>query len=205
MFDIILADPPWTYNDQKSNDPKLGGITYNVMGLEDICKLPVGELANKDSLLFLWATMPKLLEALQVMESWGFHYTTTTFVWVKLNPTGVVEVQEKDIVLRGGVYSGLGHWANGNVEIALMGKRGKPKRKNKNVKQIVFAPRSGHSAKPSEVHSRIEQMVEGENRLELFARQRQPAWICIGNEITGNDITVDIDNLIRAGKVKENG
>lgn len=27
-YQIILADPPWSYNDMKGNDPKMGGITY---------------------------------------------------------------------------------------------------------------------------------------------------------------------------------
>jgi N6-adenosine-specific RNA methylase IME4 len=194
-FDVILADCPWSYRDDKGKNPAMGGITYPVMSDEDIYNLPVSEIANKDSLLFLWATLPKLPEALHTMESWGFKYTTTPFVWVKLNPTGTVAQIAKDVILRGGVYSGLGHWTNGNIEIVLMGKRGTPKRKNKNVKQIIFAPRSRHSAKPKEIYTRIENLVISQSNIELFARQRKDGWYSLGNEITGNDIAGDLKTL----------
>ena len=47
---------------------------YETMSLEDICNLPVQQIADKNCYLFLWATSPTLKEALQVMESWGFTY-----------------------------------------------------------------------------------------------------------------------------------
>lgn len=197
-FDVILSDPPWSYRDDKGKNPKLGGITYPVMTDEDIYNLPVSEIANRDSLLFLWATLPKLPEALKTMESWGFRYTTAPFVWVKLNPLGALEQLGKDIILRGGVYSGLGHWTNGNIEIVLMGKRGSPKRKNKNVKQIIFSPRSRHSAKPTEIYNRIENLTVSTGRIELFARNTRDGWISLGNEITGNDIAADLITLAKA-------
>lgn len=197
-FDIILADPPWKYRDNKGNDPKLGGITYPQMDDQDIYDLPVADLAAKDSLLFLWATLPKLPEAIRTLESWGFAYTTTPFVWVKLNPLGAVVQMGKDVLLRGGVYSGLGHWTNGNVEIVLLGKKGKPAREAKNVKQIIFAPRTRHSAKPAAIYDRIEALTGPRARLELFARNCREGWVGLGNDITGNDIREDISYLSAA-------
>lgn len=194
-FEVILADPPWKYNDQKSNNPALGGITYPVMSIDDLCRMPVKDIAHKSSILFMWATMPLLPEAIRVMHSWGFKYTTCAFVWVKLNPKGNLTKQNKDIILSGGVYSGLGHWVNGNAELVLMGKRGKPKRFNKNVKQIIFAPRGRHSEKPSEIYTRIENLVIANNRLELFARKIQANWTSLGNELSGDDIFADIEKL----------
>jgi N6-adenosine-specific RNA methylase IME4 len=191
-YNILLADPPWTYNDQKSNKPELGGITYPVMTLKDICNIPVQDVMQKDSLLFLWATMPLLPEALSVISSWGYTYTTCAFVWVKINPSGVVTMDDKDMKISGGIYSGLGHWVNGNAELVLMGKRGSPKRLNKNVKQIIIAPRSRHSKKPDEVYRRIENVAVGSDRLELFGRGIRAGWKTLGNEITGNDIYEDI-------------
>lgn len=196
MFDVILADPPWKYNDQKSNKPALGGITYPVMSLDAICNLPIGELANKDSMLFMWATMPLLNEALHVIDAWGFRYITCAFVWVKINPNAYVVSNDKDVTMRGGVYSGLGHWVNGNAELVLMGKRGKPKRLDKNVKQIIIAPRGRHSKKPEEVYTRIERLIVADKRLELFARCRRTGWVTLGNELSGNDITTDMQKLL---------
>jgi len=58
------------------------------MELEDICALPVGKIADKNCILFLWGTWPKLKEALKVIEAWGFEYKTNAFLWAKLNPSG---------------------------------------------------------------------------------------------------------------------
>lgn len=58
---------------------------YPTMKLEDICKLPVKEIAADDSILFMWATFPNLKEAFDVIDAWGFDYKTVAFVWVKQN------------------------------------------------------------------------------------------------------------------------
>ena len=102
-YSIIYTDNPWRYADQKANDPAMGGITYPTMTVAELSALPVADLAAKDCVLFSWATMPLLREALQVIEAWGFVYTTCGFTWVKLNPRGE------------GIYSGLGHWCLGGA------------------------------------------------------------------------------------------
>lgn len=169
-YQIIYADPPWTYADPKGNDPAMGGITYPTMTLEEIKGLPIVGLADKDCGLFLWATMPMLREGLEVIEAWGFRYITCAFTWIKLNPSGE------------GVYSGLGHWTNGNAELCLFGKKGQPKRIVKDIKQIVFAPRGRHSAKPNEVRKRIVLLMGDIPRIELFARERIEGWDAWGLE-----------------------
>lgn len=170
-YNIIYADPPWKYKDQKGNDPKMGGITYPVMDLEDIKKLPISKICEKNCALFLWVTMPMLKEGLEVIEAWGFKYITCAFTWVKQNPSG------------GGIYSGLGHWTNGNAELCLFAKKGTPKRQAKNVKQIILRPRGRHSQKPSETRDRITSLIGDLPRIELFARQYADGWDCWGNEV----------------------
>ena len=149
-YNIIYADPPWAYNDKRAKDPAWGGITYNVLSIEEICNM-VGEgvrrISAKDCALFLWVTMPMLQEGLDVIRAWGFKYKTCAFCWVKQNPKN------------DGIYSGLGHWTNGNAELCLLATKGHPKRIAKNVKQIVIAHRGRHSAKPAEVRERIEQLL----------------------------------------------
>lgn len=170
-YGIIYADPPWRYDNPKNNDPAMGGITYPTMSLEDICNMPIHNIASKNCILFLWATMPKLREALEVIKAWGFNYKTCAFCWVKQSPSG------------NGIYSGLGHWTNGNAELCLLATKGAPKRVSKNVKQIVLAPRGRHSAKPPEVRDRIVQLIGDMSRIELFAREEPEGWDCFGNEI----------------------
>ena len=53
---MIYADPPWRYT-QKG----LQGAAekhYPTMGIDELCTLPVADLAAPDSVLFLWATFP---------------------------------------------------------------------------------------------------------------------------------------------------
>jgi N6-adenosine-specific RNA methylase IME4 len=173
-YNIIYADPPWQYENQKNCDPRLGGITYPVMPLERIKALPVASLAAKDAALFLWATLPKLPEAFEVITAWGFSYRTCAFVWVKQNPGG------------NGIYSGLGHWTNGNAELCLFAKRGRPKRIARNIKQIVISPLGRHSQKPDEVRNRIVSLLGNLLRIELFARQRVPGWHSWGLEVASD-------------------
>lgn len=175
-YQIIYADPPWQYDNPKGNDPAMGGVTYPTMTLDQIRNLPVNHICDKNCCLFLWATMPKLPQALEVIDAWGFKHITTAFVWVKTNPQS------------GGIYSGLGHWTCGNAELVLLGKKGHPKRIAKNIKQIVMAPRSRHSAKPDEVRDRIVRLLGDIPRIELFARERTDGWDAIGNAIDGRDI-----------------
>ena len=186
-YKIILSDCPWPYNNPKGNNPAMGGITYPTMTVEDLKELPVAEIADKDCALFFWVTFPKLKEGLDVIEAWGFKYITCTFNWVKLNRKS------------GTLYSGLGHWTNGNAELCLFAKRGRPKRIAKNVKQIVEAPVGAHSAKPPEVRDRIVSLIGDLPRIELFAREKAPGWDAIGLDIDGQDIRDALSDLIRAG------
>ena len=157
-YQIIYADPPWSYNDPKGNDPKMGGITYPIMTNKEIALLPVNDIADKNCSLFIWITMPKLEEVFPIINIWGFKYITCAFTWVKLNPAN------------GNIYSGLGHWTNGNAELCLFAKKGNPKRIAKNVKQIQMYPRGQHSAKPPRVRNEIVRLMGNLPRIELFAR-----------------------------------
>lgn len=207
-FPVILADPPWPYSNAQNNDASRGGTPYKQMGMERLCNMAplIDKVAHKDCLLFLWATMPKLPEALQLMEAWKFKFVSVPFVWLKLNPTGeVVTYENKDVLLKGGIYSGMGYWTNTNVEVVLLGKRGKPKRDARNVKQVVFAPdaevivapRGQHSAKPEEVRKRIEALTGNVPGLELFARGgKVKGWLKLGYEISGRDIYEDLGDII---------
>ena len=173
-YQIILADPSWDYNIlryQKSSSSQykklkfgLGKKNYERMTLEDICNLPVQQIADKNSCLFLWATSPNLKEAFQVMKSWGFTYKVVAFVWSKTNSRLV-----------------LGHYTRTNHEFVLLGTKGSLPRSHK-VKQWIKAPATKHSKKPNEVRKRIIQLYGDLSRIELFARQKIPNWDCWGND-----------------------
>ena len=134
-YPIIYADPPWRYS-QKG----LQGAAenhYPTMNINELCALPVAELAAPDSALFMWATFPQLPEALRLIEAWGFTYKSVAFVWLKKN-------RKAD-----SWFYGLGFWTRGNAEICLLATRGHPKRQAANVHQFIISPIAKSPMRPA--------------------------------------------------------
>lgn len=210
-FDVILADPPWNYDDkgQSGSGQNSGAeVYYETMTVADICALDVESIAAPDSLCFLWVTGPQMAEGFKVLAAWGFTFRTVAFTWVKTGSTDRSEKALKDaLALRrvgataiNGVVQdiapilmpafpiGQGSYTRANPEYVLLGKRGRGlKRLDAGVRSEVLAPRSWHSRKPDEVHHRIDRLVGAEARkLEMFARRVFPApnWSAWGNEVT---------------------
>jgi N6-adenosine-specific RNA methylase IME4 len=170
-YSIIYADPPWKYND-KLNLQGEGALNhYPTMKIDEICKLPIKDLADKDCILFMWITMPMLKEGMKVIDSWGFTYKTCAFTWIKTNPKSNT------------IFKGIGRWVMGNAELCLLATKGKPHRIVKNVSQIVLEKRGKHSVKPNEVRKRIVKLMGNLPRIELFARQKVEGWDAWGNEV----------------------
>ncbi len=168
-YAILYADPPWRYEQKR-----LSGAAekhYPTMSAEEICSLDVAGIAEKDSVLFLWATFPNLPEALAVIQAWGFVYKTVAFVWLKQNRSGR------------GWFFGLGFWTRGNAEICLLATRGKPHRKSNAVHQLIVSPLKGHSEKPGEAREKIVELMGDLPRAELFAREKAEGWDVWGNEV----------------------
>lgn len=153
---------------------------YPTMRIEDICALPVADIAAKDSVLFLWATFPMLPEALRTISAWGFCFKTVAFVWLKQNRKAKTW------------FYGLGFWTRGNAEVCLLATRGKPKRLNNSIHQFIISPIEGHSKKPDEAREKIVHLMGDLPRIELFARQTSSGWDVWGNEVdrTTNDLDV---------------
>ena len=141
------------------------------MGIEELCALPVADLAAPDSVLFLWATFPQLPEALRLIKAWGFQYKSVGFVWLKKN-------KKAD-----SWFYGLGFWTRANAEVCLLATRGHPRRKAPNVHQFIISPIEGHSKKPDEAREKIVALMGDVPRVELFARQTAPGWDVWGNEV----------------------
>lgn len=165
VYDVIYADPPWEYRQGTTTPTRNIEEHYPTMPLEAICALEVPVLAAKDAVLFLWATSPKLHEAMQVIEAWGFEYRTS-LVWIKPN-------------------YGLGHYFRIQHELLLVGIKGKPgtPADGTQPRSVLQAPNPRHSQKPDEVYGYIEQMYPGRRYLELFARSQMPGWTAWGNEV----------------------
>lgn len=168
-YGIIYADPPWAYRNKHCEGSALAH--YNTMCLEDICNLPVKEIAAQDCVLFLWTTYPMLPEALRVIEAWGFKYKTIGFAWIKQN-------RKAD-----SLYMGTGYWTRANSEVCLLAVKGKPKRISASVHSVIVSHIREHSKKPDEARQRIVKLMGDLPRIELFARQKADGWDTWGNEI----------------------
>ena len=168
-YSIIYADPPWRYNDKGCNGA--AEKHYDTMSLREMCGLPVKDIAEKDCVLFMWATYPNMIDAFELLSAWEFEYKTVAFQWVKLNKSG------------NGYFFGLGHWTRGNTEPCLIATKGKPRRINSSIRQLVFSPIGIHSRKPYDVRERIVELMGDLPRIELFAREAAPGWDCWGKEV----------------------
>jgi N6-adenosine-specific RNA methylase IME4 len=178
-FGAILVDPPWKFQfwSDKGRGNRAAEVHYDTMATHEIAELPVEELAADDCVLFLWIGWPYLLQAIALINRWGFTYKTCAFDWVKAH-AGQIDMFRDDA----DVQVGLGWWTRANSEPCLLATRGHPKRVNADVRQAIIEPRREHSRKPDCVHKRIERLVAGPY-LELFARAERPGWTCWGNEV----------------------
>ena len=161
-FDVIYADPPWRYDFAESSNRKIENH-YTTMQTSDIAKMKVP--AKENCVLFMWATAPKLLEALDVMKGWGFTYKTHG-IWDK----------EK---------IGMGYWFRGQHELLMVGVKGKmsPPEASIRISSIIKEQRSKHSRKPDCVAEYIELAFYNKSKVELFCREPRNGWYSYGNEI----------------------
>ena len=175
-YELIMADPPWN----EVGGGVKGGVRganrhYGLMSTKEIISLgdEVQAVADDNSFLFLWATANHLIDALKVMEAWGFDYRTN-MVWVKNQ-------------------IGLGHYFRMKHELLLVGVRGKPEYSRRphgtgstagrKVHQSVLeAPKTVHSAKPDQIYEWAETFAKGP-KLEIFARRRHEGWDAWGDEV----------------------
>jgi len=113
----------------------------------------------------MWATAPKLEEAFQVLNSWGFTYKTCA-IWDK----------EK---------KGMGYYFRINHELLLVATKGSfptPADANR-VDSIIKSPYEGHSKKPQVIYEIIEAMYPNIPKIELFCRSPRDGWDAWGNEV----------------------
>ena len=177
-YEVIYADPPWKFKVHSSKGAgRSAEIHYPTMSVEDICALPVGRIAAKDCALFMWITFPNLMDAIKVMDAWGFTYKTVAFVWVKQNKVA------------DSLFWGLGYWTRANAEVCIIATKGNPRRVNAGVHQVIISHIEEHSKKPQEARDRIRLLMGNVPMIELFARQKTEGWDVWGNEV---DSSIDL-------------
>lgn len=166
VYRVIYADPPWQYSNSGNQD-SYGHAErhYQTMSIDSMCALKVGDLAAKDSVLFMWVTSPMLRDAMSLLDAWGFDYKTS-FVWDKETHNW-------------GFYNSVRH------ELLLLATKGSCVPDiDERIPSVVRVDRTDkHSEKPQEFREIINKLYPHGPRIELFARESVQGWEAWGNEL----------------------
>ena len=114
-YSLIYADPAWSYRDKCNSGERGANHKYDLMSLTELKRLPVWDLSDDNCLLAMWWVPPMPIEALQVMEAWGFRlHNMCGFTWAKTYP----KQTDKHAI-------GMGHMTRANTENMLFAVKGK--------------------------------------------------------------------------------
>jgi N6-adenosine-specific RNA methylase IME4 len=197
-YEAIYADPPWRFTNKKTGGSLKSGAAahYETMTVNEVCELPVPDIAAENCVLFMWWVASQPEEALRVVKVWGFELKLMTgFSWMKITKNAKP-------------HFGMGFWTRAGSESCLIAVKGKPKRANGSVRSVVVQPGEDenrieledllslvpageifgsqvrkHSKKPDEVRDRIVTLCGDVPRIELFARERYVGWDSWGLEL----------------------
>jgi N6-adenosine-specific RNA methylase IME4 len=166
-YGVILADPPWRFKvySRETGMDRAADNHYPTQETADICAIDVARIAAPDCVLFLWATVPMLPQALDVMKVWGFAYKSQC-MWIK------------DRI-------GTGYWFRNKHEILLVGTRGHVPAPAMGMQwsSVIEAPVREHSVKPERFLELIENYFPNLPKIELHRRgAARPGWSSWGLE-----------------------
>lgn len=186
-YGVIMADPPWRFEQFSKHiteRSRNAAAKYDTMTVEDICKLPVSHLGQRDCALMMWGTSPNLRDVIRVMDAWGFTFKGKCFAWAKLNSLAESHNEKggRRIDDQRNWFMGNGYSSRKNTEDCWLGTIGNPKRLSASVRELIVAPVREHSRKPDEAYDRARQLYDGPH-LELFSRQYRKGWDTWGDEV----------------------
>lgn len=174
-YKIIYADPAWSFNNKKTGGSGKSGDIYHYQTstLDQMKSIPVSQISDDNSILFMWWVGSQPKEAIELCEYWGFRlFNMNGFVWDKKTVGG------KD-------HFGMGHATRASTESMLIGIKGKisPLIKSHSVLSKISAQVGNHSEKPNEFRQAIVRLCGDVPRIELFARKEFDGWDCHGFEL----------------------
>lgn len=167
-YGVIVADPEWRFEpySRETGMDRAADNHYPTSVTDIIAERDVPSIAADDAVLFLWATVPMLRDALRVMEAWGFEYKSHA-IWDK-------------------VHIGTGYWFRNRHELLLVGTKGDipAPAMGDQFASVMTIARKEHSAKPEQFLELIEQYFPNLPKIELNRRgSPRPHWDAWGNEL----------------------
>jgi N6-adenosine-specific RNA methylase IME4 len=164
VANVIYVDPPWRFEpwSRETGMDRAADNHYSTETLDRLAELVIP--AAEDCAMFMWATVPMLDQAMDLLRLWGFRYKSN-FVWVK----------DK---------AGTGYWNRNCHELLLVGTRGTipAPAPGEQYPSVIEARIHAHSAKPAQFAEMIEEMFPNAVLLEMFARGPRLGWQVWGNE-----------------------
>ena len=175
-FKVLVADPPWLFDDKLPGETRGASKQYQCMTTYELTKFPLPPLAD-DAVLFLWRVAAMQQSALDVVTAWGF-VVKTEIIWLKKTS-------------QGNRWFGLGRTVRAEHEVCLIAARPGAKVQNHSVRSTFVTDWEGlsakvgrHSQKPEEFYDIVEKLYQGPY-CELFARRQRPGWTCLGDQVEG--------------------
>lgn len=169
----VYADPPWLYDNQVTRSATSN--VYDGMTVNELCRLPVREIAAADAHLHVWTTNAFLFECFKLFAAWGFDFKSS-FVWVKPR-------------------MGIGNYWRNAHEFLLTAVRGNATRFfDHSLDSWIKCKPGKHSSKPEQVRGYIERASPGP-WLEMFARHPAPDWLSWGHEIRDSLLSQGMDTV----------
>lgn len=183
-YRAIYADPPWRFKTYAQPAPDAPGRRdaerhYPTMSKAEIMALPVREVAARDSHCYLWVTPPFYRAGLDVLDAWGFKFSTRLFTWAKVYPGRLPPWSPDDFTI------GTGYHSRQNTEFVILGRRGKGvPRTGAFVRELHISERREHSRKPESIRDDIDRMIGPDwPRLEMFSRTSGRGWDAWGFDV----------------------
>ena len=174
-YDVVLMDPPWYYGNKTGM--AAAEKHYRTMKDDDLMALDVPSLLKPTSVVFCWATGPRLDFAMQLMAHWNLHYRCMAFVWVKTTKAGVPYGAR-------GIRPTIVKPTTEFVLACSPMRKGRPMQPyDLTVPQVLMASPMEHSRKPEDIHERIDRLYPDATKLEMFARRPYKNWDVWGNEV----------------------
>ena len=167
VYQTIVADPPWRFNDKLPGSGRGADKHYETMTIEAICDYQLPEIAD-DSRLFLWTVAAMGEEGYSTMRAWGFR-PVSELIWYKETKNGKA-------------WFGMGRTVRAAHERCIIGVRGKPPVLSHSIRSVFMAEAGRHSEKPEAFYQLVEELSPGPY-LELFGRRHRQGWTVLGSEL----------------------
>lgn len=184
-FGLIYADPEWRHEpwSRETGMDRAADNHYPTSDLDTLMARDVASLAAPDSIFLLWVPVPMLIEAICILDAYGFaciERGEDGFLRPDKTRARYVSSFAWDKVL-----AGTGYWNRSRHEILLVATRGNPvaPAMGEQLESLIVEKRGAHSAKPEQILDWIDRTWPTTAKIELNRRgPPRPGWDAWGNE-----------------------